>query len=486
MTGQLSARLLQFCEDVASGADGALAPLVQDISARLDQPLVVAVAGRIKAGKSTLVNTLVGRRVAPTGAGETTRLVTRFQYGTPDRYELVFKSGAREAHPLRRDQHVPSNLQVDADEVAHIDVWLSNELLRDMTIVDTPGLESLNVEVSARTEDFLGIDNEERASGEAAADAVLFVFNSVLRSDERDTIRAFNEALGSVPHSRANTLGVLTKADLVGSADDPWPDARRLAAAHAQSLGADVADVLPVSTLIAETIRSGDFTEDDAATLRRVADLDDATRARLVLSADRFLTLDAPVAPEARAGLLERLDLYGIRAALAAIDRGVTAAAALEATLLDLSGFGAVQQAVAGVFARRADALKAAAAIRRLRRVAHDNRTDAAQRRWLADELESLLLEPAMHALALLDVEVEVLSGAVELPFDLRADVIRFASGDQSRDVEHALQRAQHWKSYGFSASAKQRWVADVMHRAYHLLWEELLEEPGLTAEGAR
>ena len=40
---------------------------------RLDEPLRVAIAGRVKAGKSTLLNALVGERLAPTDAGECTR-----------------------------------------------------------------------------------------------------------------------------------------------------------------------------------------------------------------------------------------------------------------------------------------------------------------------------------------------------------------------------------------------------------------------------
>ena len=41
---------------------------------RLEGPLRVAIAGRVKAGKSTLLNALVGERLAPTDAGECTRL----------------------------------------------------------------------------------------------------------------------------------------------------------------------------------------------------------------------------------------------------------------------------------------------------------------------------------------------------------------------------------------------------------------------------
>src|SRR4249920_3218849 len=46
---------------------------------RLDEPLRVAIAGRVKAGKSTLLNALVGERLAATDAGECTRIVTWYR-----------------------------------------------------------------------------------------------------------------------------------------------------------------------------------------------------------------------------------------------------------------------------------------------------------------------------------------------------------------------------------------------------------------------
>src|SRR5262245_51290536 len=53
-----------------------------------EEGLRVAVAGRVSSGKSTLVNALLRRRVAPTAAGECTRVVTWFRYGVPPRAEV--------------------------------------------------------------------------------------------------------------------------------------------------------------------------------------------------------------------------------------------------------------------------------------------------------------------------------------------------------------------------------------------------------------
>jgi hypothetical protein len=72
--------------------------------ARFDEPLRVAIAGKVKAGKSTLLNALVGEAIAPTDAGECTRIVTwyvdsqvpkvtMFPRGSPPRQLAITRSG---------------------------------------------------------------------------------------------------------------------------------------------------------------------------------------------------------------------------------------------------------------------------------------------------------------------------------------------------------------------------------------------------------
>ena len=53
--------------------------------ARLDQPLRVAIAGKVNPGKSTLLNALVGDHLAPTDARECTRVVTWYRDGPSNR-----------------------------------------------------------------------------------------------------------------------------------------------------------------------------------------------------------------------------------------------------------------------------------------------------------------------------------------------------------------------------------------------------------------
>ena len=72
---------------------------------RLDEPLRVAIAGKVKAGKSTLLNALVGEQVAPTDAGECTRVVTWYRdgHGAADRAAPARRRRRRPLPVRRRD-----------------------------------------------------------------------------------------------------------------------------------------------------------------------------------------------------------------------------------------------------------------------------------------------------------------------------------------------------------------------------------------------
>src|SRR3954452_20926131 len=72
--------------------------------ARLDEPLRVAIAGKGKAGKSTLLNALVGEAIAATDAPECTRVVTWYRDGPSPRITMYPKESAPAPLPVvRRD-----------------------------------------------------------------------------------------------------------------------------------------------------------------------------------------------------------------------------------------------------------------------------------------------------------------------------------------------------------------------------------------------
>ena len=467
---------------------------VSQVIARLQAPLQVAVAGRISSGKSTLVNALIGRRVAPTAVGECTRLVTRFSFGTVDRVEVVLRDGTRQALPFDADGMMPADVARQAGvalpQVSHLEAYLTSSLLTTVTVIDTPGLGSLNDDSAARTVDVL--DDISR-SAVAGAEAVLYVLTQSVRADDADVLATFTAATAGHAAGPVNALALLNKADTLapesvdGAGDNVWKAARLVAARQAQLLGPRVADVLPVIGLLAETCGSGTFEAADADALRTVAAMDADTCAAMLLATDLFLSLDCPVDVAVRQRLLERLDLYGIACAVRALRADPTMPVGrLRAALDGASGLAQVRDRLTEVFSVRADAIKAAAALASLTSLAQAS-GDATEQRLVRGSIERLLQLPEAHQLRMMEALTLVSGGAVQLPAELAQEALRLGTSTDPRvqlampraTVDElaicALERAGWWRSFAtFGASAGQERVAHVVHRSYFLLWQQL------------
>jgi hypothetical protein len=514
VAGPLSAAVAHLCHRLQPQVSARTAAGFREVLRRLSAPLQVAVAGRIKSGKSTLVNALIGRRVAPTDVGECTRLVTRFQYGTVDRVEVVFTDGRKQVLPFDAGGVIPNDLDVDFDQVSHLEAYLTNAVLRDLTVIDTPGLGSLDAASVRRTEQLLGAarhrkadDDSEEGAAEpaedeldqtsrnavAGAEAVLYVVTQGVRADDQQALAAFTAATASREAGPVNAIAVLNKADTItpesvtGSGGDVWKAATLLAERQAATLKPRVADVIPVIGLLAESAESGGFTSADADALRQLSRLDDATWETMMFSADIFTSWDCDVPTGTRVRLLEKLDLYGIRTAVDALraEPDLTAGA-LRRRLLDASGLANVRSRLDAVFRARADGIKAAAALASVTALAHAS-GDPGERQRVHDAIEVLLAKPEAHQLRLLEALTLVTSGAVAMPEDLAEEVLRVGShadigeqlamkGRPQRELAaFALERAGWWRSFAsFGATPAQSRVAHVVHRSYFLIWQQL------------
>lgn len=497
-SGPLRAAVADLCVRLTPQVSAPTAAGFGEVLRRLRAPLQVAVAGRIKSGKSTLVNALIGRRVAPTAVGECTRLVTRFSYGTTDRVEVVAKDGAKQVLPFDAHGMIPADLGgVELARVSHLEAYLTNAVLRDLTVIDTPGLGSLDVASVARTEQLL---DPVSANAVAGAEAVLYVLTQSVRADDEQALAAFAAATAGRDAGPLNVIAVLNKADTIapesvpGADGDVWRAAELLAARQAGTLRPRVAGVLPVIGLLAESAETGRFSSADADALRELAALPEADWAPMVAAADLFTTWPAAVPADTRARLLATLDLYGVRCAVDALrERPDLPAGELRRRLLAGSGLADVRGRLDTVFRARADGIKAAAALASIAALAHTS-GDLGERRRVHDAIEVLLCRQEAHQLRLLEALTLVSSGAVELPDDLADEVLRVGGGMGSgtdvreqlglpdrpvRDLAgYALERAGWWRSFAsFGATPAQSRVAHVVHRTYFLLWRRLKEQ---------
>ena len=196
---------------------------------RLAGPLRVAIAGKIKAGKSTLLNALLGEELAATDAGECTRIVSWYAHGDQPHVLVHPRDGDAVGASFRRSGGA---LEIDLEgrtpeEIDRIEVFWPTGRLRDLTFVDTPGIASLSEDVSARTLRLL-TPEDDRAP---AVDAIVYLLRHMHSSDVRFLESFHDDELAK--GTPLNAVGVLSRADEIGSCQlDAMQTADRVASRY--------------------------------------------------------------------------------------------------------------------------------------------------------------------------------------------------------------------------------------------------------------
>jgi hypothetical protein len=329
---------------------------IAELERRLREPLRLAIAGMVKAGKSTLLNAMLGEQIAPTDAGECTRLVTWYRYSKTPTITLHTRDGGTRRMPVRRESGrlVMDLGGVPVDDVEWIDVGWPLEGLKSMILIDTPGIASLSEETSARTTRFLM--PEETPS---SADAVVYLMRHLHASDVK-FLEAFRDTAAGVAQTIC-AVGVLSRSDEIGSGRiDSLLSAGKVARRYERDgdLASLVLGVIPVAGLVAEGART--LRENEYTAFRELAGLDRADRERLLVSADRFTKeSDATTLSTAeRRALLSRFGIFGVRLATALIRGGIDSSSELSDAMVKQSGLVELRQFVASQFRTRATTLK--------------------------------------------------------------------------------------------------------------------------------
>ncbi|SBS77804.1 Isoniazid-inductible protein IniC [uncultured Mycobacterium sp.] len=339
------------------------------IAGRLNQPIRIALAGTLKAGKSTLVNALVGENIAPTDATEATRIVTWFRNGPTPKVTANHVGGRRSNVPIARGSAGWAGLtfdfgRLDANDIIDLDVeWPAAELI-DTTIIDTPGTSSLSRDVSERTLRLLVPED-----GVPRVDAVVFLLRTLNAADIA-LLKQIGELVGG-SSGALGVIGVASRADEIGAGRlDAMLSAKDVAQRFTGELDRTgiCQAVVPVSGLLALTART--LRQSEFAALAKLAAVDASELNKAMLSVDRFVREDSslPVDAPTRAQLLDRFGMFGIRISIAVIRSGISDSVRLADELLERSGLVALRDVIDQQFAQRSEQLKAHTALVSLRR----------------------------------------------------------------------------------------------------------------------
>lgn len=366
--------------------------LTDAVRRSLNDTIRLAVVGRVKAGKSTLVNALVGRVVAPTSAVECTKVTTHYTFGGPERGEVVLRNGQRLPFDLINGC-LPDTLPAPIEHIAHAIVYLQSEVLRDMTLIDTPGLATTTTEhAEATRREILGHE------GAQAADALVYVFRDMPLRDDLEFLREWGSITNTAGEDAARAIGVLSHADTFGGTPwgsaDPIELARQRAETFASQHGANLGTVVAIAGNMAQAARTGLVREDDATSLAQLAAADDLD---LEL---RGGEPDAAIAPgiynREVQRLVELIGEYGLRHGRAPAQQG---ARALSDWLVQASGIEQLRRALAVRYVGRYSYVKTRRALEQLERLAWSNGAPPPLRNLVAEAR----LRPELHPLNELD-----------------------------------------------------------------------------------
>jgi hypothetical protein len=416
----LCAYLLTVCDRADTGLQpGAAKNAIAGVRERLREDVLrVAVGGRLNAGKSTLVNALLGEKLAATDATECTTLVTRFRFGPVNRISIQVRDGEMITLPA---QPLANAVTAVGRPIASVCVESSNAILaNDYTIVDTPGLDSLS-----------GLDGVS-LSALSEADVLLYLMPHPGEND-REVLEALTAAASQAGISAVTTIGVLSRVDQLGDGTgDPWPVATRLATRGGKQFAAILRDVVPVVGLLAETALGDTFTEADMIPLRALAGTDPEVLAEALYTADDFRTCPTlRIGTEDRARLYSLLGSYGIRVAVREINQGTRGAAVLLRALRSHSGIDTLLGQLRRQFLSLADPLRARRALQALDSASWLGTTPAetAILTALRNDLDRVRSDPRLRQLGLIEAVADLNAGCWQATPEMTRELTALATG---------------------------------------------------------
>ncbi|WP_066956319.1 dynamin family protein [Streptomyces lushanensis] len=490
-----------------------------EIRERFRARLRVAVVGRVSAGKSTLVNALLGEERSPTGVTELTFNVTRLRHAERESLTVHYRdgrpSGQRAPDELGRlvaqARHDPERL-AELRAVDWLDLGIPNRRLARFDLVDTPGLDSYFGEESARTLRFLGRTGQDvhTATVEHAsrADALVMVFASGLAESEERLLEEVTGA-GLRAVEPMTSVGALTKIEYYWPAcPDPVAEGGRVADRLMTASGGRriLFELVPVAGLLATGAAA--CTERDVADLVELSRISPSLLEARVRRGPYFASrdyADLPVGTERRAALLRRFGGYGTVLACALARDGLTDLAGLREELLRRSGVVRLGRVLTEHFGNRADLVKLDAAVQEMSELPAlsdlPGQDTEPWTRWrleeAADQITRLrLTEHAFRELALLR---RVYDGSVVLTPQELSQVLRVtgeygdspaarlalpADSGPSSLVSAALREQRHWAGVDLDAArgAATAEAARTVRRSYDLLLNRIgpvYERPG-------
>jgi GTPase SAR1 family protein len=202
---------------------------IESIKNRISEPLRIVVIGTMKAGKSTLINSLLKDRVLFTGSVEKTSVPTWFRYAESKSIKIVYSNGNEKIEPFENLEKWTVKEKTDKntkiDDVSYVEIMYPDKILKSIELIDTPGFGG-DVKASLKSIGFLGFGEMENGNSKyvskesSKAEAILFAFSGDDAEKNMETLNKFQKDLAEYNISQINAICVFTKGDLYWDKED--------------------------------------------------------------------------------------------------------------------------------------------------------------------------------------------------------------------------------------------------------------------------
>lgn len=161
------------------------------------EPPFVAIVGQFSSGKSSFLNALLGQEILPTGVVPVTAKPTFIKYA-PQNFLMALYNDGRQEYLNTSELGAFVDQRKALKDVRHLYIYANNEILKDVSFIDTPGLNSRS-----------NADTKETMQILTKANALIWIslINNAARASELNELELIPSAL------RENALCLLNQKD---------------------------------------------------------------------------------------------------------------------------------------------------------------------------------------------------------------------------------------------------------------------------------
>ena len=278
---------------------------------KLDEPMQLAIIGKISSSKSTLVNAILGKdELMSTGQKEVTYNVGWLKYGKSDSDIVIHYKDNRPPNKRSRKEFDRFSVEgdyADIDNISYIETFDDSEILKDINIIDTPGLDAKREKDSQNTLDFIS---------KVRPDAVVMLFTHAVAENVLDVVSQFNAGASFNP---LNAIGILSKIDVLWQETIPRDKSalmigKKMVANRKKKdamLSKTLFDLYPISALL--FLASTTVNEQDVENINKAYNNDSAAFGKSLNSMPKYLGEEStPLNETERMNLVNKMGLYGI------------------------------------------------------------------------------------------------------------------------------------------------------------------------------